>query len=146
MSTVNRPLPPETRFEWELEETLVDRRNRLPNRISRFIKSIWLWAFLIGIVLAALLDASVMQAMITLFGLAIQLLLIMGIFLSQFVLMFWFLSKSRMYTIMPGAEGVSFADYRGQPEVLEQAKQVVMLLRGVKAYEGAGGEPLNGLL
>jgi cell division protease FtsH len=47
---------------------------------------------------------------------------------------------------MPGAEGISFADYRGQPEILEQAQQVVTLLRGVKAFEGAGGEPLNGLL
>ena len=147
MSTANRPVPPpETRFEWELDETLVDRRNKLPNRIQRFIKSVWLWVFLVGLVLAALLDASVMQGLVTIFGLAVQLIFIMGIFLFQFVLMFWFLSKSRMYTIMPGAEGVSFADYRGQPEVLEQAKQVVMLLRGVKAFEGAGGEPLNGLL
>ena len=147
MSTVNRPVPPpETRFEWELEETLVDRRNRLPQRVRRFVKNTWLWVFLVGLLLAALLDASVMQALVTIFGLAVQLIFIMSIFLFQFVLMFWFLSKSRMYTIMPGAEGVSFSDYRGQPEVLEQAKQVVMLLRGVRAFEGAGGEPLNGLL
>src|SRR5690606_32375752 len=50
------------------------------------------------------------------------------------------------YTVLPGAEGVSFDDYRGQPELLEQARQIVMLLRGVKAFETAGGEPLNGLL
>ena len=60
--------------------------------------------------------------------------------------MFWFLGKSRMYTIWPGAEGVSFEDYRGQPELLEQAKQIVKLLRGVRVFEEAGGEPLNGLL
>jgi cell division protease FtsH len=48
--------------------------------------------------------------------------------------------------VMPGAEGVNFDDYRGQPELLEQAQQVVTLLRGVKAFENAGGEPLNGLL
>ena len=60
--------------------------------------------------------------------------------------MFWFLGRSRMYTIMPGAEGISFADYRGQPEILEQAQQIVTLLRGVAAFEGSGGEPLNGLL
>ena len=30
-----------------------------------------------------------------------------------------FLGKSRMYTIWPGAEGVSFDDYRGQPELLD---------------------------
>jgi cell division protease FtsH len=66
--------------------------------------------------------------------------------LIQFVAIFWFLSRSRQYEVMPGAEGIGFKDYRGQPEILEQAHQIVTLLRGVKAFEGAGGEPLNGLL
>jgi ATP-dependent Zn protease len=64
----------------------------------------------------------------------------------QLFAMFWFLSRTRMYTIWPGQEGVSFKDYRGQPELLEQARQVVQLLRGVRVFEQAGGEPLNGLL
>jgi cell division protease FtsH len=143
----NQPyLDTKHRFEWEQEETLVDRRRKLPYRIRRFIRSTWLWLLIGGTLTAALFDAAVMTFLITVLGFVIQLLAIILIFLSQFVLMFWFLSRSRMYTIMPGAEGVSFADYRGQPEILEQARQVVMLLRGVKAYEGAGGEPLNGLL
>ncbi|MBZ0296509.1 MAG: AAA family ATPase, partial [Anaerolineae bacterium] len=69
-----------------------------------------------------------------------------ALIIGQFGLMFWFLGRSRMYTIWPGQEGVGFADYRGQPELLEQAKQVVTLLRGVRAFERSGGEPLNGLL
>nr|PZN51834.1 MAG: ATPase [Chloroflexota bacterium] len=136
----------EGRFDWEQEETLVDRRNRLPYKIRRFIKSIWLWVFLIGLIIAALFNADVMRAVLMILNIALQLVATIAIFLFQFVLLFWFLSRARMYTIMPGAEGVSFADYRGQPEILEQAKQIVMLLRGVKAFEGAGGEPLNGLL
>jgi cell division protease FtsH len=146
MATANRTPNPDGRFEWELEETLVDRRQRLPYRIRRFFKSTWLWLFLLSIFLFALFDAGFMTFLITVAGFAIQLIAFIAIFVFQFVLMFWFLSRSRQYTIMPGAEGVSFADYRGQPEVLEQAKQMVMLLRGVKAFEGAGGEPLNGLL
>jgi cell division protease FtsH len=146
MSSANPGVPPETRFEWELEETLVDRRNRLPQRIRRFITSVWLWVTLIGIVIIALLDADVMRSLMTIALLAFQLVFAIAYILIQFVAMFTFLSRTRMYTIMPGAEGVSFSDYRGQPEVLDQAKQIVMLLRGVKAFEGAGGEPLNGLL
>ncbi len=134
------------KFDWENEETLVDRRKKLPYRIRRFIRSIWFWALIVGLFVAALFDASVMTAFITIAGMGLQLLLIIMIFLSQFILMFWFLGRSRMYTIMPGSEGISFADYRGQPEILEQAQQMVTLLRGVKAFEGAGGEPLNGLL
>jgi cell division protease FtsH len=138
--------PGETRFEWELEQTLVDQRNSLPRRISRIFRSVWLWVTLLGLFVIALLDADVMRGMMTLALLAFQLLFAISYMLIQFVAMFSFLSRTRMYTIMPGAEGVSFSDYRGQPEVLEQAKQIVMLLRGVKAFEGAGGEPLNGLL
>ncbi len=147
MTSVKQTFGPDNgRFDWESEETLVDRRNSLPNRISRMVRSVWLWAIVLAVVLLALFDADFMRGLLSFLGVAIQLLALIGIFVLQFVLMFWFLSKSRMYTIMPGAEGVSFADYRGQPEILEQARQMVMLLRGVKAFEGAGGEPLNGLL
>jgi cell division protease FtsH len=68
--------------------------------------------------------------------------------IGQFALFFWFMGRTRTYTIWPGSEteGISFADYRGQPELLEQARQIVTLLRGVRAFEEAGGEPLNGLL
>ena len=134
------------KFDWESDETLVDRRNRLPNRIWRLIRQTWLWVLLIALVLAALFNADVMTAVITIGGVALQVGLLIGIFIFQFVLIFWFLARSRMYTIMPGAEGIGFEDYRGQPEILEQAQQIVTLLRGVTAFEGSGGEPLNGLL
>jgi ATP-dependent Zn protease len=64
----------------------------------------------------------------------------------QFVAIFWFLGKPRIYWVMPGETGVGFKDYKGNPEVLEAAKQVVTLLRGVKEFKGMGGEPIRGLL
>jgi cell division protease FtsH len=134
------------KFEWEDDETLVDRRQRPMARLSRLIRALILPVTLIAIVLAALFDAAFMTTFMTVAGFALQIVALILTFVSQFVLMFWFLSRSRMYTIMPGAEGISFADYRGQPEVLEQAQQLVTLLRGVAAFEGSGGEPLNGLL
>lgn len=141
-----RLLSPQDPFDWENEETLVDRRNRPLARVLRFLTNFRLWLTLGVIVVFALFDAGFMNLVITIGGFAMQVLLIIMIFLSQFILMFWFLGRSRMYTIFPGAEGVGFKDYRGQPEILEQAQQMVVLLRGVKAFEGAGGEPLNGLL
>jgi len=134
------------KFDWENEETLVDQRNRLGARISRLIRSVWLWALIIVILVLALLDADVMRAFMSVMAIVVQLLVIIALTVSQFVLMFWFMARSRTYTIMPGAEGISFKDYRGQPEILEQAQQIVTLLRGVAAFEGSGGEPLNGLL
>jgi cell division protease FtsH len=147
MSEANQP--PQTQpegFEWERERTAVDRRKSPRARISRFFRSIWVWAVIIGIIVVALYDPTAMRVLTQVLSLVFFIAAFAAIFIGQFALLFWFLSRSRMYTIMPGAEGVSFEDYRGQPEVLEQAKQVVVLLRGVKAFEEAGGEPLNGLL
>jgi cell division protease FtsH len=134
------------KFDWELEETLVDRQRRLPNRIRTLLTRRWLWITLLVIFTAALFDAQFMRTFLDIMGTVVQIAILMSIFVLQFVAIYWFLSRSRMYTVLPGAEGVSFDDYRGQPELLEQARQIVTLLRGVKAFENSGGEPLNGLL
>lgn len=134
------------KWDWELEETLVDRRRRWPNRIRSLLRRRWLWIGLAIIFTIALFDAQFMRTFLDVMAAVIQIGLYLSIAILQFVAIFWFMSRSRMYTVMPGAEGVGFEDYRGQPELLEQAQQIVTLLRGVKAFEGSGGEPLNGLL
>jgi len=144
----NAPVPGERRrYSWEQAETLVERRRKkLRYRLQRFINSIWIWALVLAIVAFALFDAGVMTAVLAIVPFILRIFVIIAITILPLVAMFWFLGKSRMYTIWPGAEGVSFKDYRGQPELLDQAKQIVKLLRGVRAFEEAGGEPLNGLL
>ncbi|MFN8528341.1 MAG: AAA family ATPase [Anaerolineae bacterium] len=133
-------------FDWESERTLVDQRRSPLARVFRVFRSVWFWMVLIGIVTYALFDANFMRTLISIAGLGVQIVLLIGIFLMQFVLMFAFVSRSREVTVLPGEEGVSFKDYVGQPHVLEQARQIVTLLRGVTAFEGAGGQPLSGLL
>lgn len=150
MSVRNAPNQPyiDTRgqFDWESEETLVDRRNRLPNRIRRFLTNRWLLKLLLAIFIIGMIAPDVMRVIVTVLGVLISIAIFMVTIVLQFVAIFWFLSRARTYEVMPGTEGVSFDDYRGQPELLEQAKQIVTLLQGVKAFENAGGEPLNGLL
>ncbi|MBZ0286676.1 MAG: AAA family ATPase, partial [Anaerolineae bacterium] len=144
---ITTPLDPNaSAFNWESEETLVDRRNRLPNRIRRFLRRGIIWKTILAFFILGLFVPSVMVSFLSFLGFALQIVMFMSYIVIQFVAIFWFLSRARMYTVMPGAEGVSFDDYRGQPELLEQAMQIVTLLRGVKAFENAGGEPLNGLL
>ncbi|MBL8146014.1 MAG: AAA family ATPase [Anaerolineae bacterium] len=140
------PAAPPPRYAWEQEKTLVQRRNTLPRRIRRFISKIWLPVLLIVIIVAALTNADVMRALQVPLQFLGRFIFAAFFIMFQFVAMFWFLGRARMYTIWPGAEGVSFRDYRGQPEILDQARQVVQLLRGVRVFEEAGGEPLNGLL
>ena len=64
----------------------------------------------------------------------------------QFVAIFWFLGRAQIYWVMPGETGVGFSDYRGNPEVLEQARRIVTLLRGVRKFRDMGGEVSRGML
>src|SRR5262249_358752 len=59
---------------------------------------------------------------------------------------FWFLGKPRIYWVLPGETGVGFKDYKGNPEVLDAARQVVTLVKGVKGFQAMGGQPVRGLL
>jgi len=147
----NKPTIERRRFEWEDEETLVDRRRRWDYRIRRLFT--WQRVVVAILLYAALTDAAFMRSIIDFPNTQMGATVFRGLFgiaiaIGQFALIFWFLGRARMYTIWPGGsnEGVSFADYRGQPELLEQARQIVTLLRGVRVFEQAGGEPLNGLL
>jgi len=145
-SPSNQPILDPGRFEWEFDETLVERRNRLPNRIRRFFRNGLIWKVPLVLFIIGLFSAPFMLAILNVFGVVFSISIFMVTIVVQFVAIFWFLSRSRIYEVYPGAEGVSFADYRGQPELLEQAEQIVTLLRGVRAFEKSGGEPLNGLL
>src|SRR5205085_10133985 len=103
------------KWDWELEETLVDRQRRWPNRIRRLFRRRWILLIVIAAVLVALLDANLMTGLLKVMGPILQIMALMSIGILQFVAIYWFLSRSRMYEIMPGAEGVGFDDYRGQP-------------------------------
>jgi cell division protease FtsH len=66
----------------------------------------------------------------------------------QFGFLFWFLSRPRKYVVTPDDPqiGMTFADYRGQPDLLEHAQTTVAILRGVKEFELRGGEMPRGML
>jgi cell division protease FtsH len=64
----------------------------------------------------------------------------------QFWLMYFFMARTRIYWVRPGETGISFKDYRGNPEVLEAASRVVTLLKGAKEFKQMGGEVTRGIL
>lgn len=64
----------------------------------------------------------------------------------QFSLMYFFMARTRIYWVKPGETGVSFKDYKGNPEVLEAATRIVTLLKGVKDFKDMGGEVTRGVL
>ena len=81
-------------------------------------------------------------------GFALQLSFAAFYLIIQFGFLFWFLSRPRKYVVTPDDKqiGMSFADYRGQPDLLEHAKVTVGILKGVKEFELRGGEMPRGML
>lgn len=75
-----------------------------------------------------------------------QLLFAIVFVIIQFVALFWFLARGRTYWILPGETGSTWEDYRGNPEIVENAKRIVTLLKGVKEFKEMGGEAIRGLL
>ena len=80
------------------------------------------------------------------FNIAWQLFFAMMFMIIQFVALFWFLARGRTYWILPGETGSTWDDYRGNPEIVENAKRIVTLLKGVKEFKEMGGEAIRGLL
>src|ERR671937_1787053 len=68
--------------------------------------------------------------------------------IAQFGVLMWLLSRPRTYTVTPDNPqiGLSFENYRGQPDLLEHAKSLVRILRGVERFQKLGGEMPKGML
>jgi cell division protease FtsH len=89
---------------------------------------------------------QVQSVAMTILNIAVQLLFAMLFMIIQFVALFWFLARGRTYWILPGETGSTWDDYRGNPEIVENAKRIVTLLKGVKEFKEMGGEAIRGLL
>jgi cell division protease FtsH len=76
----------------------------------------------------------------------LQVIFYVFLVIIQFVAIFWFMGRPRVYWLTPEECGVTFADYRGNRSVLEFAQRTVTLLRGVKRFKEMGGEVPRGLL
>src|SRR6266567_5958594 len=120
------------------------------DQFGRFVKLRWLWLVLVGIVIWYFVVFIAPQlttpspGTILLYAFQIVFAVLFGI--MQFVAIFWFLGRPRLYWLMPGETGITFEDYKGKPEVLEAARRIVELLRGVKEFQDMGGSPVRGLL
>jgi len=120
------------------------------DQFGRFVKLRWLWLILAGIVIWYFIAYMVPQLSPpspgTIFLYVFQIAFAVLFIVIQFAALFWFLGRPRLYWVMPGETGVNFDDYKGNPEVLEAARRIVLLLQGVKEFREMGGAPVRGLL
>ncbi|HLG50151.1 MAG TPA: AAA family ATPase [Chloroflexota bacterium] len=141
MSTITeRPKPPVDEIERSIDSFFA--------RIGRAWKQILILAIIVGLIWFVVAPNISNWLQYILFGayLVFQLLFAAFFMIFQFVALFWFLGRPRMYWILPGETGVGFKDYRGNPEVLETASRIVALLKGVKEFKAMGGQVTRGVL
>ena len=119
-------------------------------RKYRWIKwrNVILWVAVLTIIGTVLLigGQTVWDATTSILMVVLQLFLAILSMIIQFVALFWFLARGRTYWILPGETGSTWEDYRGNPEIVENAKRIVTLLKGVKEFKEMGGEAIRGLL
>src|SRR5690349_17704250 len=114
----------------EVDEAIERMGKRL--RFNPFTRHWWkflLWAFLISGLVSILAPqfskGGIGGIFSFLFSFALQLTIGLMFGIIQFVGIMWFMSRGRTYWVKPGETGVSFNDYKGQPEVLAAAREVV---------------------
>ncbi len=120
------------------------------DQFGRFVRLRWLWILIVLLIGWYLVFDAIPQltppspgSIITY---AIQIVFAMSYVVIQFVALFWFLGRPRLYWVMPGETGVTFDDYKGNPEVLEAARRIVRLLQGTQEFRDMGGSAVRGLL
>jgi cell division protease FtsH len=120
------------------------------DQFGRFAKRRWIWLVLFSLVLWYFFFNMLPQLSApspgTVLGFVFQIGFAVMFIIIQFGALFWFLGRPRLYWVMPGETGVSFNDYKGNPEVLEAARRIVLLLRGTDEFKEMGGQAVRGLL
>lgn len=138
-----------------LDEDVAREQDEVDQAIDRFFerlrehwKGLVFWLGLIGIGYFVVLPnlrawgPYLLYGMFMLFQIAFAVVFIV----IQFAALFWFLGRGRTYWVEPGESGISFKDVKGADDIVEVARRVVTLLRGVKSFKAMGGEVHRGLL
>jgi len=126
---------------------LVSKRNHPLRRVWRFIRAIWFWVALAGIVYWSLQDREVLNIVLTILGFVARMLSMIFLVVIQFVAIFWFMARSKTELIRPeDPKTLTFDDYKGQPQLLKLVKQWISLLSDREKFQEMGGQFINGLL
>ena len=129
------------------KKDLVSKRNRPLPRLVRFIRSIWIWALLIGLGYWAYQDPIVLNLILVGLSFALQIAMVLVLAVVQFVAIFWFMSQTKVEVIRPGdPKQVTFEDYKGQPNLVKMVRQWISLLSDREQFQKMGGQFINGLL
>ena len=123
------------------------QRNQPIRRLFRFIRSIWLWAFLASLGYWAYQDPVVLNLILIVLSFALRIVFVLAFAVLQFVAIFWFMAQTKVEIIRPGdPKQITFDDYKGQTNLVKMVRQWIMLLSDRDQFQKMGGRFINGLL
>ena len=94
----------------------------------------------------SLINAGLSQVPVMLPAWLIQGVMFMGVFVSQFLLLFWVLGRGGVSVYLPEEIKTNFSMVWGQDAVLEKVKEVVTFLKEPEKIESLGGHVPGGVL
>lgn len=126
---------------------VVARRNKPAAKFFRFVKKNWIWITIVSVSIGVYLDPVFAQVIFGLLSFLVRIVGAIGFVLVQFIAIFWFMAKTKVEQIVPeDTKSLTFADYKGQPRLLELVSQWISLLQDRMKFRDMGGEYINGLL
>src|SRR5512135_3176409 len=75
---------------------LVAKRNQPLRRLFRFVRRTWIWVLVAGVLFWATQDANVANALLVVAGYAVQIAVMLGLAILQFVAIFWFMAQTKV--------------------------------------------------
>jgi cell division protease FtsH len=121
-------------------------------RLGRVLR--WMfWLVVVSVIVGQIVDESPVDAMIGLPGrindalpMAARLIIYPLLAISQFVAIFWFLSRGGVETYFPDDIETRFDDVWGQDPVKERVRENLIFLENPEAIEARGGYTPGGIL
>ena len=121
-------------------------------RIGRVLRILF-WLLLFGVIVGQFTDQNPVAALISIPGRlnsvlpwAARLIIYPLLLISQFVLLFWFLSRGGVETYFPDDIDTRFEDVWGQDPVKERVRENLIFLENPEAIEEVGGYAPGGIL
>jgi len=112
-----------------------------------FLFRFGVFVLIFGTFIWSQLDPEVLNVILLAGRFALQLLFAIFFAIIQFVAIFWFMSQTKVEVIRPGdPKQVTFADYKGQPNLLRVVTQWINLLSDRGQFTKMGGRFINGIL
>jgi cell division protease FtsH len=139
---------------WERTERFKNRHFSAWTQFRFWRMVRWVLAIaVVGIIAGKIIHVSPALALLKIPALAwhelpfvVQLVFILFLGVAQFALLFWFLSRGGIDTLMPDEVKTRFSDVWGQDHVLERVKENIIFLEHPELVEDHGGFVPGGIL